>query len=151
MWKKLTISDEVYKFYIEDTKRGKNSTKECVERKLLAMSLVAPIVYDNGVGCKRYQFGTFNFLVRQKDSRDREEPENYEVGMVYWVQKPCYVPEEKSKMLHELYQVIGLSEDGQTVLGPLDEGVLTNYCIEHNLTNMGSYRNFMAELFANVL
>ena len=137
-----SISDEVYKFYIEDTKRGKNASKECVERKLVAMSLVAPVVVDNGVGCKRYQFGTFNFLVREDVD---------EVGMVFWSQKPCYVPEENSKRLREIYKLIGLSEDGQSIIAPIDNKALEDYCTNNNLSNEGTYRNFFFEMFEDII
>ena len=140
--KMYSISDEVYKFYIEDTKRGKNASKECVERKLVAMSLVAPIVVDNGVGCKRYQFGTFNFLVREDSN---------EVGMVFWSQKPCYVPDENSKRLRELYKLIGLSDDGQSIIAPINEVELEDYCSKNNLSNEGTYRNFFVEIFEDII
>lgn len=142
MWKYRTLPEEVYKYYIEDTKRGKNASKECVERKLLAMSLVAPVVKDNGVGCKRYQFGTFNFLVREGAS---------EVGMVYWTQSPCFVPEENSKMLRELYAILGLAEDGQSIVSSIDETSLTTYCREHNLDNDTEYRCLIKEFFADII
>lgn len=137
-----TLSDEVYGYYIEETKRGKNTSKECLERKLLAMSLAAPEVRDNGVGCKIYQFGGFNFLVRENSN---------EVGMLYWSQKPNYVSEENSVRLRELYKLVGISEDGQFIEGPMDEVALEEYCRINNLTNTGTYRNFMKELFANIL
>lgn len=137
-----TLSDEVYGYYIEETKRGKNTSKECLERKLLAMSLAAPEVRDNGIGCKIYQFGGFNFAIRENSG---------EVGMLYWSQKPNYVSEENSIRLRELYKLVGISEDGQIIEGPMDEIALEEYCKLHNLSNLQKYRNFREELIKNIL
>ena len=142
MWKYHSLSDEVYKFYLEDTKRGKDATKECVERKLLAMSLVAPVVFDNGVGCKRYQFGTFNFLIRENEDK---------IGMVYWTKDACKVSADNSRMLRELYEIVGLNEDGQSIVKPIDETRLTEYCATYGLSNTQEYKNFKKELVQKIM
>lgn len=130
-YKEYKLSDLIYKFYIEDTKRGKNCTKECVERKLLALTLCATEVFDNGLGCKKYMFGTFNILVRENSD---------EYGFVYWTPKASYVSKERGELLHNLYKVIGLSEDGQEIVGPIDYASLAEFCSVNNLTNIGEYK-----------
>lgn len=137
MYKMYTMDDLSFKFYIEDTKRGKNCTKECVERKLLAMMLCASQVDDNGCGCKIYKFGTFNIGVREDSD---------EIGTVYWTQKATYVSPEQSQKLRDLYAILGLSEDGQTVLDKIDEKKLSSYCKENNLSNTREFRKTFVDL-----
>lgn len=133
LYKIYKLNDEIFKFYIQDTKRGKNCTKECVERKIFAMMLAAPLCLDNGIGCKRYQFGSFNILVRQDSD---------EIGMVYWTKKSSFVSKENSQNLHNLYKLLGLSEDGQIIETDIDEINLLNYIKENNLTNLGDWSDY---------
>lgn len=141
MYKMYTMDDLSFKFYIEDTKRGKNCTKECVERKLLAMMLCASQVNDNGCGCKIYKFGTFNIGVREDSN---------EIGIVYWTQKATYVSPEQSQKLRELYELLGLSEDGQTIIKEIDENSLLNYCRNNNLSNTTEFKQSFLD-FSHVL
>ncbi len=132
-YKIYRLGDQTYKWYREDTKRGKNCTRECVERKLTALMLCAVQVNDNGLGCKMYKFGTFNIGVRDKSD---------EIGVVYWTQRGTYVSPEKSALLHKCYEYLGLSEDGQSIIKDVDEEGLIDFCKKNDLSNTRKYREF---------
>lgn len=132
LYKIYQLNDNTFSWYRKDTKRGKNCTKECVERKLTALMLCAVDVLDNGLGCKTYKFGTFNISVREDSN---------EIGIVYWSQKALYVSPEKSELLHKCYTLMGLSEDGQEIIGEIDDKALTEFCVENNLSNTREYKS----------
>ncbi len=138
LFKIYSLGDKTYKWYREDTKRGKNCTRDCVERKLTALMLCAVKVSDNGCGCKTYRFGTFNIAVREKAD---------DIGVVYWTQRAIYVSPEKSQQLHECYKYLGLSEDGQSVISDIDYVGLNEFCKKNDLSNTRPYRNeFLVDL-----
>lgn len=141
MYKLYTMDDLSFKFYIEDTKRGKQCSRECVERKLLAMMLNASEIIDNGCGCKIYRFGTFNICVREDSDL---------IGTVYWTQKSTYVSPAQSQILKDLYRLLGLSEDGQTIKKDIDEAGIITYCKEKNLSNTTEYKKGFLD-FSHVL
>ena len=133
-YKLYTMSDLVFNYYIEDTSRGKNCTKECVERKCLALMLCGECE-DYGLGSKKYKFGTFTIVVR-KDSD--------EIGMVYWTKSSTHVSKEQSVLLHTLYEVLGLTNDGQQITGPIDEVRLDKLLEDNNLSNVTEFKtNFL--------
>lgn len=135
-YKLYKLDDMVFKYYIEDTKRGKKCTKECVERKLLAMMLCPSLVSDNGIGCKRYQFGSFNILV--------QEDMDY-IGMIYWSQKREKVTKEQSKHLKNLYALLGLSLEGHDIVGDIQKEDFENYLETHNLSNTEAFSDYFKE------
>lgn len=132
-YKLYELTDDIYKYYLEDTKNGKTCSKECVERKLLAMMLCAPVCKDNGIGCKKFQFGTFNILIR-KDSD--------EIGMLYWTKQNVYITKEISNHMKNLYNILGLTEDGLEIVSEIDESKLEDYTKKYNLSNTGVWTNY---------
>lgn len=140
-FKLYKLDEIVYNYYITQTKRGKNTSLECAERKFLAMMLCPSLVHDNGIGCKRYQFGKFNILVR--------ENEDY-IGMVYWSDKNERVSRTQSQHLKNLYALLGLSFDGHEIIGEIDPEFET-YLKEHKLSNTGEFRDHFKEWTLKIL
>lgn len=142
MYKMYEVEDIVFNEYILNTKRGKNSTKECVKRKLFAMMLVSTTVEDNGCGCQNFRFGSFNILVNEKSD---------EIGMVFWTpNKAIYVSPEQKGKLDKLYEILGIGEDGQTIERDIDEILLKDFCLKENLTNIYPFKRHFMD-FSHVL
>ena len=124
------INNDAYKFYKQNTKRGKECTYEIVKRRFTAFILNACKAKDMGLGSIIYKFGDFNIVVNYED---------FNIQWVYWSNERLYISPKQSQNLKDTYTILGLSEDGRSLIGDVKYEELNALAKKSGFSNKQKY------------